>query len=187
MKTLFKSLILPKIDYCSPLFHPTLSASASMKIENIQRYFTRKISNMKDQNYWERLKILKMQSIERRRERFVIIYMFKILNNLVPNPGISFKQSARNGTLAIVPLIPSSTPSNIRKLRHQHFNFVGPVLFNLLPNDLRDFHSAGEDVVFAFKNALDSFLSSIPDQPTVYGLQRASASNSLKEQILYKT
>ena len=185
MKTLFKSIILSKIDYCSLLFHSTLSMSATMKIENIQRAFTRKIFNMKDHNYWERLKKLKMSSIERRRERFIIIYMYKILQNLVPNPGIVFRHSARNGTMAVIPFNPHSLPGLIRNMKYNHFNFTGPGLFNILPIDLRNFEPNGENIVDAFKNRLDLFLSTIPDQPTTYGLQRAAASNSLKEQINY--
>ena len=185
MKTLFKSIILSKIDYCSPLFHSSLSMSTTMKIESIQRAFTRKIINMKDYNYWERLKMLKMNSIERRRERFIIIYMYKILHNLVPNPGIVFRHSARNGMMAVIPLIPHNLPSFIRNMKYNHFNFTGPGLFNTLPNDLRNLQPNGENIVAAFKEKLDLFLSTIPDQPTTYGLQRPAASNSLKEQINY--
>ena len=75
MRTLFKSLILSKIDYCSPLFHPTLTATTTSKIENIQKAFTKKILNMKNLNYWDRLKSLKIQSIER-REGEVCYYLY---------------------------------------------------------------------------------------------------------------
>ena len=34
----------------------------------------------------ERLKALKLYSLQRRRERYIIIYMFKIKIGLVPNP-----------------------------------------------------------------------------------------------------
>ena len=187
MKTLFKSLILSILDYCSPPFHPTLSASTSIEIESIQRAFTRRILNMKELNYRDRLKMLNMRSVERRRERFIIIYMFKILHKLVPNPGIEFKQSNRNGITALVPIVPSGIPCAVKKLKYHHFNFYGPRLFNLLPLDLRNFSPMGHDVVFSFKNKLDQFLSTIPDQPTVYGLQRSATSNSLTDQIYYMT
>ena len=185
MKTLFKSLVLSRVDYCSPLIHPTLNAATTIKIEDIQRAFTRKISNMKSHSYWERLKLLGMHSIERRRERFIIIYMFKILNNLVPNPGVHFKDSMRNGITANVPLVPTNRPTIYKSLRYHHFNFIGPKLFNILPPDLRCFSTDSDNVVLAFKNKLDTFLSRIPDQPTTYGMQRQATSNSLFDQQYY--
>jgi hypothetical protein len=53
-------------------------------------------------------------------------------------------------------------------------------LFNLLPENIR---SMNTDHVDFFKNHLDVFLSSIPDQPTVTGLGRAAESNSLLHQL----
>ena len=37
-----------------------------------------------------------------------------------------------------------------------------------------------------YKKELDSYLSTIPDQPTLAGTQRAAESNSLIDQIFYK-
>ena len=54
------------------------------------------------------------------------------------------------------------------------------ILHNLLPEQLR---SMNTDHVDLFKNHLDVFLSSIPDQPTMTGLGRASNSNSLLHQL----
>ena len=48
MLTLFKSLILSKLDYCSPLINPANSAQLNSMIETVQRAFTRKISGMKE-------------------------------------------------------------------------------------------------------------------------------------------
>ena len=54
------------------------------------------------------------------------------------------------------------------------------MLFNLLPAHIRD-----SDVtsVEAFKVLLDTYLKTIPDQPTVSGLVRAAETNSLIHQI----
>ena len=53
-------------------------------------------------------------------------------------------------------------------------------MLNLLPEQLRGMNS---DHVDFFKNHLDVFLASIPDQPTMPGLGRAADSNSLLDQI----
>ena len=54
-------------------------------LENVQRCFTRRISGITDINYWDTLKELKLYSMERRRERYCIIYVLKMLHELVPN------------------------------------------------------------------------------------------------------
>ena len=53
-------------------------------------------------------------------------------------------------------------------------------MFNLLPSSIRNTNSANVDV---FKNALDEFLSKVPDQPTVAGQGRAAESNCLLHQV----
>ena len=55
----------------------------------------------------------------------------------------------------------------------------GAQLFNLIPRDLRD-RTTG--TVEQFKAGLDSWLSSVPDQPTIPGRLRAANSNSLLDQ-----
>ena len=128
MKTLFKSLILSKLDYCSPLVHPS-SVALSMKIERVQRAFTRKILGMQGKTYWQRLRILGLYSIERRRERYIIIYMYKILHELVPNINIEFRFNERTGVHANVPFIKQTTPAYIKQMKWNAFSYIGPKLF----------------------------------------------------------
>ena len=158
-----------------------------MELEKAQRHFTRHIEGMKDKNYWIRLKELDMYSVQRRRERFIIIYMFRILHNLAPNPGVKFKPEGRNGILAEIPTVRTTVPYFIRKMRYELFTYIAPRLFNILPPELSTFHppNNGMNIINSFKNQLDKFLSKIPDQPTIYGLSRAASSNSLLDQISY--
>ena len=53
-------------------------------------------------------------------------------------------------------------------------------MFNLLPADLRNSTS---DKVTVFKAKLDSFLKSIPDQPTIVEEGRVAQTNCLLSQI----
>jgi hypothetical protein len=57
MLTLFKSLVLPHLEYCCILWSP-YKAKIIQQIEGIQRSFTAKIQEqqLQDKNYWERLK-----------------------------------------------------------------------------------------------------------------------------------
>ena len=90
MLTLFKTMVLSKLDSCSPVYHPTSSVSLTTKIERVQRSFTRKIEGMNGLNYWLRLKLLRLYSVERRRERFRIVYLFKMLHGFVQNIGMTY-------------------------------------------------------------------------------------------------
>ena len=60
-------------------------------IEKLQKDFLFKIPAIKDLNYWNQLKRLKMLSLQRRLERYRIICTWKILDGLVPNCGIEVK------------------------------------------------------------------------------------------------
>jgi hypothetical protein len=71
-------------------------------------------------------------------------------------------------------------PSCVRNARERSLGERGPRIFNLLPEELR---SMNTDHIDMFKNHLDVFLSSIPDQPTLTGLGRAAESNSLLHQL----
>ena len=73
-----------------------------------------------------------------------------------------------------------SAPTVVRNAREQSLGVRGAQLFNLLPETLRSMNSEHIDT---FKNHLDIFLSSVPDQPTVTGLGRAALTNSLQHQL----
>ena len=73
MKFIWKSLIQGNIDYCSQLYLPTQSNDLQ-QLEQLQQSFTKKIPAIRHLNYWERLQILKMNSQQRRLERYRIIY-----------------------------------------------------------------------------------------------------------------
>ncbi len=67
LKTLWKSLVQPHIDYCSQLWAPYKSGEIQA-IEEIQRQFTAKFLSLSNLNYWERLQTLKLTSQQRRME-----------------------------------------------------------------------------------------------------------------------
>ena len=51
----------------------------------IQRSFIRKIDDMRHLDYWTQLKKLHLYSLERRRERYIMIYIWRILEGQVPD------------------------------------------------------------------------------------------------------
>ena len=187
MKTLWKQLVQPHIDYCSTLYMPVTGTNLQ-NIEILQQHFTRRVSSVRESNYWERLKLLQMSSQQRRLERYRIIYIWKILEGKVPNCGINFKLHERLGRKCeIRPLKPSA--AKFRTLRENSFQVHGCRLFNILPQKIRSLEKCS---VEDFKYELDQYLATIPDEPNVPGTEycpRATCqitgrpSNSLIDQV----
>ena len=78
MLTLFKSSVLSRLDYGSQLWSPFLIKYIT-QLEKIQRSFTKHIKGMNDMPYHEQLKSLGFYSLQRRRERYCVIYIGKLL------------------------------------------------------------------------------------------------------------
>ena len=184
MLTLYKSLILPHLDYCSLVWSPS-SVGDLQRIESVQRLLTRNIEGMRHLSYWDRLKRLNLHSVERRFERYKIIFVFKCLHDLVPNPGISFNSNPRTGIYCHIIVPPRGQKKCVRSLQSSFVLNRAPTLYNCLPKDLRVMFNDETNPLDKFKTALDDYLKKIPDQPTVSGLSRPSNSNSIPDQKYY--
>ena len=103
MLTLFKSLVVSRLDYASQLWSPYLLKHIYL-IEKVQGAFTKHISGIRDFSYSKRLETLKLYSLQRRRDRYSIIYVWKIVEELVPNLSdpITCSLSDRRGRTCIV-------------------------------------------------------------------------------------
>ena len=124
-----------------------------------------KISSPADKNYWTRLRAFKLYSLQRRRERYQIIYLWKVLEGLVPNVNnkITSTLHARLGRKCVVPRVPNG---KLGKIREASLAVHGAKLFNVLPKPLRNMSGVKLDT---FKSALDRYLKAIPDEPTLVG------------------
>ena len=181
MLTLLKSLVQPKLDYCSQLWSPADQTSIN-KIESVQKHLVDRIKDRRldGLSYWERLKELRLYSQERRRERYQVIFLWKISQGMVSGYTVDFSYSGRRGRSVIPKPVVRSAPSMVRTARERTLGVRGAAIFNLLPEQLRSMNSDHIDV---FKNHLDVLLTSVPDQPTVTGLGRAALTNSLLDQL----
>ena len=74
MLILYKALVLSMVEYCSALWSPQ-KLGLVREVEAVQREFTKKISGLENKSYTERLKVLCLFSLERRRDRSYL-YMF---------------------------------------------------------------------------------------------------------------
>ena len=186
MLTTWKSLVLPILDYCSQLWCPQKKGDIQ-QIEEIQKSFTRKIPLPGREDYWKRLSSLRLYSLERRRERYRIIYIWKILEDMVPNFTVEKSQvktttSTRSGRLCVIPSISRTASTRVNSLREGSLCINGAQLFNLLPKRIRNM--SGVELP-EFKKELDSFLATIPDEPQSPGYTdaRQAVSNSLVNMI----
>merc|ERR1712030_191861 len=89
-------------------------------------------------NYWDRLYLMKLNSVQRRQERYRIIYIFKIMQGLVPNPGILFDSNITRGRMVTINKPNSNYPSKAIKMRDQSLWTHGGNLFNILPANIRN-------------------------------------------------
>ena len=179
MVTIWKSIIQPKLYYCSQMWSPSDQCNIS-KLESVMRGFTSKISGCQDLDYWDRLSELKLLSQERRRERYIIIFIWKISQGMVEGYNVPFTINPRRGRLVQVSPLNRSSPACVKKAFESSLKVKGARIFNSIPAYIRNINS---DNIDTFKSNLDTFLSTIPDQPTIPGRVRAAASNSLLDQI----
>lgn len=173
MMTLYNSIIRSRLEYLSPLWNPSKIEDIKT-IEGVQRYFTSKITGLAEYSYWERLQKLNLLSLQRRRERFIIIMMWKILNNVSPNSlNIQKTISDRRGLRAVVPPLTKSASAHSQSVYDSSFGVMGPRLWNCLPAKLTTITTKT-----TFKTHLSKHLARFPDHPPVDGI---SSDNALLE------
>ena len=137
MKQLWKTLVQCHIDYCSQLTKPG-TIQGMMAIEKLFFDFTSRIPEVRTENYWARLKKLKMISQERRMERYRIFYIWKILEKRTPNCGVELAQdNPRLGRKCAIPKLQKNGRQAIQTLREQSLQCEGARLFNCIPRELR--------------------------------------------------
>ena len=99
MKTIRKSIIQPRLHYCSQLWSPDNQHSIN-SIEAVLHHFLARVSGLENMNHWERLKKMNLYSQERRRERYMAIFIWKISEGQVHGYDLTFTNCARKGRLA---------------------------------------------------------------------------------------
>ena len=167
-------MVRSRLEYSCPVWNPSL-ISDIQRLESPQRGFTRYIRGCKCLNYWERLKFLNLMSIQRRRERYIIIHVWKIIKGIAPNDlELKFYDHIRLGTRCCVPPIPKKAPSYAKSIFDNSFAVIGPRLWNILPRSVTCAPS-----IESFKSRMTShIMSTYPDQPPVPGYTSPN-SNSL--------
>ena len=84
MIKMFNTYIKSKLEYCCIVWSP-VQQTYIYELEKIQKTFTSKINGMEGLDYHQRLEKLGMYSLERRRDRYFIIYGWQQLEKLKEN------------------------------------------------------------------------------------------------------
>ena len=82
LKKAFVPYVRPILEYCSPVWSPHHVGMIN-KIENVQRRFTKRIDNMSNLTYDDRLEILNFDSLYARRIKQDLVMCFCILHGFV--------------------------------------------------------------------------------------------------------
>ena len=107
----------------------------------LRTFYTRDcITMLCDMPYHERLKSIGHYSLQRRRERYCIIYIWKIIESLAPNFSIPITStfSGRRGRSGVISHV---NVGRVGMLSYNNFRWRSTRLFNSLPMYLRSISS----------------------------------------------
>ena len=119
MITIFRSLVQPHLDYCSQLWCPTTQGPIN-RIEAVQKSLISRIKDphLQGLSYWQKLMALGTYSQERRRERYRIIFIWKVSQGLVSGYDITFTPTgSQTGRKAVPAQVCRSSPASVRQAR----------------------------------------------------------------------
>ena len=165
---MWKTYISGIIDYCSQIWCPT-DIVKIFSLEQVLRQYSANTKGLENKNYWERLKLLRLSSLQRRLQRYRIIYIWKIVVGKTHNFGINWKQHPSRGLLIDIKY-PKGVSNKVLKIWRQSLEVNGGSLFNAMPYHIRNYKG---DTVEGFKMTLDQVLETVPDCPPSLGLYPA--------------
>ena len=192
MTKMFNSYVRSRLEYCSLVWNPWKKEDID-KLERVQKNFTSKIEGLEKLNYHQRLKRLKMYSMERRRERYLVINAWQQIENEKENilkleTGNNEDPDERTlGRRRCIKsqVIPTSLNGGNRTVIHNSTARQMERLFNALPYRLQTVTGVKTE---SFKRKLDEWLRKIPDTPRIddYGASVGVSTNSLVDQGKYR-
>ena len=114
-------------------------------------------------------------SLQRRREKLIILFVWKIKNNIVPNDiHLQFSESTRrSGVKAILKTLPK-IKGKVLTLYEHSFVVRAAKLWNKLPCKISSL-----DNFNVFQSKLDVYLRKYPDKPPVAGYYHANTNSIL--------
>ena len=138
MLRVYKTIIRPHLEYCVQLWNPALEHgnwSQVLRLEGVQRRFTRMIDGVGLLPYSERLDVLELTTLAERRTRGDLIEVFKCKQEFSKLNGVfHFGRSRGN-------VVSKYSFSNDSKLDYIKRNFINErvkVAWNKLPSEVKN-------------------------------------------------
>ena len=166
MLTLWKTLVLPIVEYCLVLWCPT-EVGHAQQIESLQWSFFRKIYGCRS-SYWESLPQYNIYSLQRCRVQPNYIYMENTRRPVPEHLNHRWKKMC-------------SSPQ--QKFHFTVVKCAGSSPSNLQSKTLQRTQSAVS--VNKFNRSVDMFLHTVPDKPQIvgYSAMRRATTNSINQMI----
>ena len=154
MLRVYKTLIRPHLEYCVQLWNPAAEHgnwSLILRIESVQRRFTRMIEEVGLLPYSERLRILQLTTLAERRSRGDLIEVYKANKGFSQLAGVlNFSRSGSN----LICKPGNSKSARVTRIRRNFINERVMLSWNKLPSDVKNSESL--DI---FKSNLELFKS----------------------------
>ena len=164
MMTLYNSFVHSQLEYCSLLWHPQKIGDIEV-IEGIQRAFTSRISAVSQFDHWEKIRRRRLMCLQRCRESFMAIWMFKCHLGEVPNDlGIEFRSSRWLGIQAVVPPLQRNRNGQAQAKYEESVAVISLRLRNVLLEEI-----SMMDCPHTFRRVLTEWFLKRPDRPSVAG------------------
>ena len=145
----FTTYVRPLLEYASQVWNPA-AAGLIDKLESVQRQYTKRIPACSHLQYAERLKFLKLDTLELRRLKADLIFAYKIIFQKVDlDKHNFFTMRERQGRGHPFMLVPEQFRNNIRG---NFFSLRVTNIWNSLDPLQTNFSSA-----FSFKNCFTDF------------------------------
>ena len=147
---LFKIFVRPHLEYGNTIWGPFNQADAKL-VERVQRRATKLVPGLRNVSYEERLRRLRLPSLQYRRRRGDMILLFRIMHGLTCLKKADFFEDPRTDRTRGHSLRVAK-PSAVTRVRRNHFSIRAVNDWNSLPEEVVSASS-----VNAFKNSLDEF------------------------------
>ena len=154
---LFKSLVRPILEYGHCVWKPDEKNQKGLcvELENVQKRATKLLSELKDLPYPERLRKLKLPSLEHRRKRGDAIEVYKYMHGFYNTKSPSLEQNKDKTTRGHSMKLAKIRPR--LNIRGNYFNIRVVNMWNNLPESVVTAPS-----VDAFKGRLDRHWENLP-------------------------
>ena len=118
-KLLYKTIVRPHLEYGSPVWSPILKMDIN-SLEKVQRRATRLVPELADCTYDERLQHLQLPTLQYRRLRTDLIFLYKINKQQLSLDLDTHCTVCKHGTLMLTSSLSKTTRGHNHKYQFQH-------------------------------------------------------------------